>query len=62
MNSPVCEADSNNKLLRFYPIPLILPLMTKDSDRGNVASHEWINNKWPKPYTPKVVHRNVFSC
>ena len=36
MNSPVCEADSNNKLFRFYPMPMILPLMTKDSDRGKL--------------------------
>lgn len=36
MNSPVCEADSNNKLFRFYPMPMILHLMTKDSDRGKL--------------------------
>ena len=36
MNSPVCEANSNNKLFRFYPMPMILPLMTKDSDRGKL--------------------------
>ena len=27
-----------------------------------MATQEWINNKWPKPHTTKVVHRNVFCC
>lgn len=50
----------------FYP--MILPLMmndTKDSDKGKLwlPKRKWINNKWPKPHTPKeVAHRNAFSC
>lgn len=54
MNSPICETDSNNKLFRFYPMPMILPLMIKDSDRGEiVATQEWINNKWQSHIQPK---------
>ena len=36
MNSLLCETDSNNRLFRFYPMPMILPLMIKDSDRGKL--------------------------